>query len=153
MKIAISDNLVFWRDKEEIELGDITILTSDNSSSPFLGRVAREVSISSRRKLVEFPECGMHPEEQLFILNNLISKGEKVIVSTYSEYVFLRYMRMLREGELEHDDGTVKCCSIMKSTNHDKHHIKELEFDNEGDLLTNFKGGFYEEGFRERFEG
>ena len=123
-------------------------------------------TISSRNKLIliEQPEIHLHPKLQAE-LADLFIRGAKgpdkntFILETHSENLLLRIMRRIRETKygtlkdqslaLTSDD--VALLYVQPSDDGSGSIIIEMELDEEGRLLDPWPGGFFEDGFRERF--
>lgn len=111
---------------------------------------------------IEQPEIHLHPALQaelgdVFIKSALNGKKNHFLLETHSEHLILRIMRRMREtadGELPEgmppvrpDDVTV----LYVEPRADGSGVRILELDQEGEFLDPWPGGFFEEGFRERF--
>jgi predicted ATPase len=118
---------------------------------------------SSQKTLaMEQPEIHLHPKLQaelgdVFISSAVGPQKNLFILETHSEHLILRIMRRMREtanGELpEHcppvraEDVSILYVEPKGSSSI----VRVLELDPQGDLLDPWPGGFFEEGFRERF--
>ena len=111
---------------------------------------------------IEQPELHLHPAQQaelgdLFINAALGDQKNTFIIETHSEHLILRLMRRMREtanGNLPVDMPQVSPndVSILYVQPTDTGSVvRVLELDAEGQLLDPWPGGFFEEGFRERF--
>jgi len=111
---------------------------------------------------IEQPEIHLHPVLQaelgdVFIESALGSSGNAFLLETHSEHLILRLMRRMREtvnGNLPEgmppvspDDVSILYVQPTKTGSV----VRPLEIDAEGQLLDPWPGGFFEEGFRERF--
>lgn len=120
---------------------------------------------ASQRKIiaVEQPEIHLHPALQadlgdVFIESALGGSRNRFLIETHSENLLLRIMRRIRQtrnGELP--DGIPEItpediCLLFVQPNENSSVILHLELDEEGCLLDPWPGGFFEEGYRERFE-
>jgi predicted ATPase len=113
------------------------------------------------RILVEQPELHLHPSLQAEIadfLINLGTAGDGCIVETHSEHILLRVMKRIREtaeGKLKSKKLhiTPEDVAILYIDADEKRgtYITELELSEDGNLLDPWPGGFFEEGFEERF--
>jgi len=112
--------------------------------------------------LVEQPELHLHPAQQaelgdLFINAALGKQKNTFIIETHSEHLLLRLMRRMRETVNENlpkgmphvspEDVSILYVQPTKSGSV----VRVFELDAEGQLLDPWPGGFFEEGFRERF--
>ena len=111
---------------------------------------------------IEQPEIHLHPALQaelgdVFIESALGGRRNTFILETHSEHLILRIMRRMRDtvqGTLP--DGLPPVhpedVAILYVQPRDSAAIvRLLELDEEGELLDPWPGGFFEEGFRERF--
>ena len=79
------------------------------------------------------------------------------LIETHSEHLLLRVMRRMRETSDDRlPDGSPKItpkdvCILFVQPNGTSSVIRHLELDEEGRLLDPWPGGFFEEGYRERF--
>lgn len=113
---------------------------------------------------IEQPEIHLHPKLQseladVFIETALGEEKKTFLIETHSEHLLLRIMRRIREttnNELEKgltsitaDD--VQILFVMPSQNGEGSIVKEIALDEEGEMIDTWPGGFFEEGFNERF--
>ena len=111
---------------------------------------------------IEQPEIHLHPALQadlgdVFIQSALGDSKNRFLIETHSEHLLLRIMRRMRQthdGELP--DGVPEVtpkdvCILFVQPIGSSSAICHLELDDEGRLLDEWPGGFFEEGFRERF--
>jgi len=101
----------------------------------------------------------LHPALQAELADLFIdgSKRNKIMIETHSEHLLLRIMRRMREtyeGKIE--DESLKLTpddvAILYVDSYEGNtFIKEIELDEDGSLLDPWPGGFFEEGFKERF--
>lgn len=121
---------------------------------------------ASENKIVaiEQPEIHLHPALQaelgdVFINSALGKRKNTFIIETHSEHLILRIMRRLRntsDEELPEDVEPIRpqdVAVLYVQPGPDKFNsvVSLLELDEEGQLLDPFPGGFFEEGFKERF--
>ena len=119
---------------------------------------------ASREKIVamEQPEIHLHPALQselgdVFIESALGNKKNTLLIETHSEHLLLRVMRRMREtsnGELPEGVPQVTpkdVCVLFVQPKGTSSAVRHLELDEEGQLLDAWPGGFFEEGYRERF--
>ncbi|HRI93137.1 MAG TPA: DUF3696 domain-containing protein [Accumulibacter sp.] len=111
---------------------------------------------------IEQPEIHLHPALQaelgdVFIDAALGGRGNTFLLETHSEHLILRLMRRIRETSDERlpeglppvrpeDVSIVYVEPTMEGAV-----VRQLALDEEGSLIDNWPGGFFEEGFRERF--
>ena len=120
---------------------------------------------ASQRKIiaVEQPEIHLHPALQadlgdVFIESALGEGRNRFLIETHSENLLLRIMRRIRQTkDSELPDGVPEIapedvCLLFVQTDGNSSIIRHLELDEEGCLLDPWPGGFFEEGYRERFE-
>jgi hypothetical protein len=112
--------------------------------------------------MVEQPELHLHPGLQaqlgdVFIESALGSLKNQFLLETHSEHLILRIMRRIRETT----DGTLPAgipairpedVTILYAESTPKGSVvRQIQLDDEGQLVDAWPGGFFEEGFRERF--
>jgi hypothetical protein len=111
---------------------------------------------------IEQPEIHLHPALQaelgdVFIESALGKNQNKFLLETHSEHLILRIMRRMREtaqGRLPEGMHPVypSDVSVIYIQPKDSSSIvKVIELDEEGQLIDPWPGGFFEEGFWERF--
>jgi hypothetical protein len=110
--------------------------------------------------LVEQPELHLHPSLQAEIADFLIKIRwvGGCIVETHSEHILLRIMKRMREtSERNLKNEKLKITPedvallYIDADEERGTYITELELSQEGELLDPWPGGFFEEGFEERF--
>ncbi|MDQ3512933.1 MAG: DUF3696 domain-containing protein [Chloroflexota bacterium] len=112
--------------------------------------------------LIEQPELHLHPRLQaelgdLFIKSALGGRGNTFILETHSEHLILRIMRRMRDterGTLPEGMPPVRPSDVsiiyVQPTDEGSVPIP-IDLDEDGQLLSAWPGGFFEEGFSERF--
>lgn len=121
--------------------------------------------------IVEQPELHLHPAAQthladLFLNRALRSSGDppdrrpRFMLETHSEHLMLRFMRRMRntvEKKLPNyvppiAPGDVAVYVVERREGEVASRMHQMEVDEDGRLLEPWPGGFFEEGFRERFD-
>ena len=111
---------------------------------------------------IEQPEIHLHPALQadlgdVFIQSALGERKNRFLIETHSEHLLLRVMRRMRQTHDEElPDGFPKIspkdvCVLFVQPIGASSAIRHMELDDEGQLLDAWPGGFFEDGFRERF--
>jgi hypothetical protein len=111
---------------------------------------------------IEQPEIHLHPALQadlgdVFIQSALGEGKNRFLIETHSEHLLLRLMRRMLEtsnGELPEGVPQVTpkdVCVLFVQPKGTSSAVRHLELDEEGQLLDAWPGGFFEEGYRERF--
>lgn len=111
---------------------------------------------------IEQPEIHLHPALQadlgdVFIQSALGENRNRFIIESHSEHLLLRIMRRIREtGNNALPDcipkvGPQDVSVLFVQPKGPASAIRILELDEEGQLLDAWPGGFFEEGYRERF--
>lgn len=111
---------------------------------------------------IEQPEIHLHPALQadlgdVFIKSALGESGNRFLIETHSEHLLLRVMRRMRETSNDKlPEGVPKVtpngvCVLFVQPKETSSAVRHLELNEEGRLLDAWPGGFFEEGFRERF--
>ncbi len=108
---------------------------------------------------VEQPEIHLHPRLQAHLADFLTattkgnrkgtSKGpdNQWLIETHSEALMLRLQRRIREGVLDASDVSV--AFVLPGPHGSR--ILKMELDDDGEFLTEWPGGFFEEDFDELF--
>lgn len=111
-------------------------------------------AIVSKKKLicVEQPEIHLHPRLQahladLFIESVSANHKNQWIIETHSEALMLRIQRRIREGTLPKEMVSVLYVDVGDLGAQ----VTELKLDDEGDFLTHWPNGFFEERVNEMF--
>jgi predicted ATPase len=111
--------------------------------------------------LIEQPELHLHPRLQAELADIFIrsahDRKNTFLIETHSEHLVLRLMRRIRESsrgtlpdgipEIRPED--VSIIYVQPTENGSVPLVMDL--DEDGELLTAWPNGFFEEGFRERF--
>jgi hypothetical protein len=121
-------------------------------------------SYTSQNQIVaiEQPEIHLHPALQadlgdVFIKSALGPGRNSFLIETHSEHLLLRVMRRMREtSNDELPEGVPPItpkdvCVLFVQPKGTSSAVRHLELDEEGQLLDAWPGGFFEEGYRERF--
>ncbi len=123
-------------------------------------------ALKNRIIAVEQPELHLHPAQQaelgdVFIESALGEQKNTFLLETHSEHLILRIMRRIRDtanGSLPKglppvrpQDVAVVFVDRHRKEGRTGSFVRTLELDDEGQLLDPWPGGFFEEGFRERF--
>jgi predicted ATPase len=119
-------------------------------------------SDTGKSLLIQQRELHLHPAAQaeladLFI--SMSSKTEKIfLLETHSEHLILRIMRRIKEAtktgprkdEFPLKPDNISVIVFSKNLKLGYSSAAQVELDNEGQLITPWPGGFFEEGFKER---
>ena len=108
--------------------------------------------LASRGKVItiEQPEVHVHPRLQANMADLFIEatrRDNQCIVETHSEHLVLRLLKRIREGVLDADD--VQILYINRGDEGSK--IIPIDISSEGELLSEWPGGFFEERLDELF--
>ena len=114
---------------------------------------------------LEQPELHLHPKVQAELADEFIRSSKEsennneFMIETHSEHLLLRIMRRMRhtaEGKIGKDDVLAltpdDVCLLYVDSDDESTYIKELRLSKKGKLLDHWPGGFFEEGYRERFQ-
>lgn len=110
---------------------------------------------------IEQPELHLHPKLQMELADEFIrsihQNENAFMLESHSEHMLLRIMKRMRqtaEGTLEDESLRLTpddVCLLYVDNNDELTYLNELELDNDGTLLDPWPGGFFEEGYNERF--
>jgi len=125
---------------------------------------------------IEQPELHLHPAIQSELADELIFSSQyrkflgkskeqivygspklHLMIETHSEHLLLRMMKRMKQtvdGTLEDKRLTLTpddICLLYVDSDGENTFLTELELDDDGSLLDPWPGGFFEEGFNERF--
>ena len=114
---------------------------------------------------IEQPEIHLHPKLQseladVFIETALGEEKKTYLIETHSEHLLLRIMRRIREttngkrkDKIQIKPEDVQILFVMPNEDEEGEGsvVKTIRLDEEGDLIDRWPGGFFEEGFNERF--
>jgi hypothetical protein len=117
---------------------------------------------SSQIITIEQPEIHLHPALQadlgdVFLQAALGEQKNRFLIESHSEHLLLRIMRRMREtanGSLPQGVPPVRpedVAVLFVQPKGSSAAVRHLELDEEGQLLDPWPGGFFEEGYRERF--
>ena len=129
--------------------------------SQVLPVLAHAFGSSERLIMIEQPEIHLHPALQAELADVLIESAlseaqNQFLLETHSEHLILRLMRRIRETAkgVPHQGITLKPedVSILYVEPGSKGAVvRVLEINRRGELVSPWPGGFFEEGYRERF--
>ena len=154
-----------FKDEETSELSDVFAIrlidkyTKVNVSLLDVGFGISQIlpviiqSVLSRNKtiVIEQPEIHIHPRLQAqlgsLLAESVKSFGNRFIIETHSEHLLLRLQKLIRNGELSHEDIAVVYVDRGKNGSQ----CLELRIDSEGDFIDEWPNGFFDEGFNEMF--
>lgn len=152
-------NLIDERSNISVSLRDVGV-----GISQVLPVLVNAYSKDNRVAAIEQPEIHLHPKLQseladVFIETALGEEKKTFLIETHSEHLLLRIMRRIREstnGNLPNgmqyiEAKDVQILFVMPSQNGEGSIIKKIALDEEGEMIDNWPGGFFEEGFNERF--
>ena len=112
---------------------------------------------------IEQPELHLHPALQSEIADVFIETAKEnnntYLIETHSEHLLLRIMRRIREttndelpdGVIPITPNDVQILFVMPAQNVSGSVIKKIDLSYEGELIDEWPGGFFEEGYNERF--
>jgi len=112
---------------------------------------------------IEQPELHLHPALQAELADEFIRSYKEndntLLIESHSEHMLLRIMKRMRhtaEGRLSPEDTLAltpdDVCLLYIDSDGEKVWVNELELDEDGSLLDPWPHGFFEEGYKERFD-
>jgi len=130
--------------------------------SQFLPLLLSCIANKNTKLFIEQPELHLHPSMQGDLADEMIksckTNNNMIFAETHSEHILLRIMKRMREtseGTLKDNELhlTPEDVAILYIDADEKRgtYITELELSEDGNLLDPWPGGFFEEGFEERF--
>ena len=101
-----------------------------------------------------FPEGKSHPSFHGdafddFITNDLYKND--IALVTHSEVILMRALRRVAKGELTKDSLEIYQY-LLPINSAPAPYWKEVSFDEEGELIDDFRGGIFEQAYKERFD-
>ena len=109
-------------------------------------------SLGSQSKIIsiEQPEVHIHPKLQADLGDLLAdtireSLRNQFLIETHSEHLVLRLQKLVREHQLEASDVSI----IYVSRQMEGAKVQKLQFDDEGNFVDDWPGGFFPERLRE----
>lgn len=100
---------------------------------------------------IEEPESNIHPKIQAELgstLSHAIQQNiaGQILVETHSENLTLRLLKLVREKKLDHNDIAINCLYLDEA---DIVRCQKINIQENGDIVDNWPGGFFEESFSE----
>lgn len=168
IKQNILQKLLRKKEKWQLVFKDLrnnTFVTPDEMGtgiSQFLPLLLSCIANKNTKIYIEQPELHLHPSMQGDLADEMIrsckTNNNTIMAETHSEYILLRIMKRMKEtaeGTLKDNELklTPDNVSILYVDADEKRgtYITELELSEDGTLLDPWPGGFFEEGFEERF--
>ena len=116
--------------------------------------------------LIEQPEIHLHPAMQATLMDALIDavkSGQQIVIETHSETFLLRALRRLKEGVFKNQNWNNPAFMFQQQADQkindieiyffdrqeNETAVRHLRLDQEGRLVDDWPGGFFEEGIRE----
>jgi len=112
---------------------------------------------------IEQPELHLHPRIQAEIADEFIrsykENENEFLIETHSEHLLLRIMKRMRhtaENKVDRDKSLDltpdDVCLLYVDNDGETTYLQELRLSKKGTLLDPWPNGFFEEGYRERFQ-
>lgn len=113
-----------------------------------------------RWHLIEQPELHLHPAHQaelgdLFIESALGEQKNRFLIETHSEHLLLRIMKRIREQATGTADPSAPAITnddvavLYVEPTQNGSIVREMKLNARGELVSDWPGGFFEEGLRE----
>lgn len=112
---------------------------------------------------IEQPELHLNPKQQCQLMDTFIETANryrhKIYIETHSEHMLLRLLRRIKRTnngnakpgfEISPDDVCV--LSIEKNDKTNETQIVEMEISDDGELLTDWPKGFFDDLYNEKFD-
>ena len=100
---------------------------------------------------LEEPEANIHPKYQANLadvfVDSLYENNNEFVIETHSELIVLRFLKLIREKKLDHQDFSIHFIEKNKEGSF----IKKIEINEDGSLGTSWPGGFFKERLNEFF--
>ena len=112
---------------------------------------------------IEQPELHLHPKLQAELADEFIKSykdnNNEFLIETHSEHLLLRMMRRMRYTFEDKEDRDKSLdltpqdiCLLYVDSDNESTFIKELRLSKKGTLLDHWPNGFFDDGYKERFE-
>lgn len=149
-EIEYKEELVFEDLRNNTQISNRDLGLGVSQILPILIAVNRE---SNTTIVIEQPELHLHPTVQCDLADEFIrthkEHNNECIIETHSEHILLRLQKRIREGVISHKD--VEVLYIDEDEFKKGSEIISIELDQEGNILTEWPNGFFEESFDEMF--
>lgn len=161
-----SGRLVISEEKKDLQLAPGDLGEGIAQVVPVITAALSEsmTTASGRNALVQMvaieqPELHIHPRMQVILGDLFLSQASErqFLIETHSEHLMLRLLRRIREThEKELPAGipkvTVDTISVLYVEQNDGGvQIRPLRFDDDGDFIDTWPGGFFDERFEEQY--
>ncbi len=98
---------------------------------------------------IEEPEANLHPKYQANLANifikSLIKNNNELVIETHSELLVLRFLKLIKEKELD----TSKISVHFTQKDIDGNSVKKINITNDGKLRDHWPDGFFKERLKE----